>query len=165
MPGTSTVSVRSARETDFDELRRLWSALDELHAVIQPEFFAPPGPSGHRSRHELRRALTGAERALLVAERAGADGLAGAVHVRIYDAPRDPMIRAVRRAHVEDLIVDETLRRDGVGRELMHAAGQWAKRRGAEQLVLTVWCGNDAAEHFYQSLGYRTVNRVLSLDL
>jgi ribosomal protein S18 acetylase RimI-like enzyme len=104
---------------------------------------------------------------MLVAEggaRAGAAGpapLVGAVLVRLYDTPADPAMVVRRRAHIEALIVDKNHRRAGVGTGLMSAATSWARDRGAEEVVLTVWSGNDAAEAFYQRLGYRRISQAL----
>ena len=67
-----------------------------------------------------------------------------------------------RRAHVEALVVDQRHRRAGVGTALMDAATAWARARGADEIVLTVWAGNAAAEAFYQRLGYGVVSRALS---
>jgi ribosomal protein S18 acetylase RimI-like enzyme len=41
----------------------------------------------------------------------------------------------------------------------------WARRQGAAELVLTVWAGNDAAQAFYERLGYRELSRVLAAKL
>jgi ribosomal protein S18 acetylase RimI-like enzyme len=105
---------------------------------------------------------------MLVAEggaRTGAPGaappLVGAVLVRLYDTPADPAMVARRRAHIEALIVDQNHRRAGVGSALMNAVTTWARDRGAEEVVLTVWSGNEAAAAFYQRLGYRRISQAL----
>lgn len=86
----------------------------------------------------------------------------GAVLVRVYDTPSDPTMVPRRRAHVEALVVDEAHRRAGVGTALMEAVTAWARERGAVEVVLTVWAGNQAAEGFYQRLGYQVVSRALA---
>ncbi len=116
--------------------------------------------------------LADSQRCLLVAEWADhpeaghpGSGLAGAVDVRIYHTPDDRMLVQTRRGHVEELVVDRASRRRGVGRALMEAAADWCRRRGATQLLLTVWGGNDEASRFYDDLGYGEVNRVLGREL
>jgi GNAT superfamily N-acetyltransferase len=74
------------------------------------------------------------------------------------------MVRA-RRALVEELVVDSSHRRRGCGRALLDSVAAWARGRGARQLVLTVWEGNDGAEQFYAALGYRRISQVLGTDL
>jgi ribosomal protein S18 acetylase RimI-like enzyme len=99
--------------------------------------------------------------AVLVADGAGEETLAGAVLIRIYDTPPDPAMVPRRRAHVEALVVDLRHRRAGVGTALMEAATAWARARGATEIVLTVWSGNAEAEAFYQRLGYQVISRAL----
>ena len=43
----------------------------------------------------------------------------------------------------------------------MRAATEWAVERGAEEMVLTVWADNVAAEALYASLGYEPIARIL----
>jgi ribosomal protein S18 acetylase RimI-like enzyme len=69
---------------------------------------------------------------------------------------------AARRAHVEELVVAKGQRRRGCGRALAEAAGVWAREHGAQEVLLTVWEGNDAATRFYEALGWRQVSRVLA---
>ena len=66
-----------------------------------------------------------------------------------------------------DLFVDASVRRQGVGRRLMQAAGSLASATGAQRLVLSTADDNRAAQALYESLGYRrdTVFRHYELNL
>ncbi len=68
--------------------------------------------------------------------------------------------------YVQDLFVSGKLRGRGLGRELMEAVFARARRWGATYCKLAVYDDNQAAENFYQRLGFRvSVNeRVLLLD-
>jgi ribosomal protein S18 acetylase RimI-like enzyme len=147
---------------DYEALARLWSQVDALHARVRPDYFqAPAGEL--RSRRELQELLDTRDGAVLVS--VVGDGQAGQVvglvEVRLHDTPRDPHLAERRRAHVVDLVVDQSHRRRGLGRALMEAATSWARLRGATDLVLTVWAGNSEAEAFYRSLGYQSICHVL----
>ncbi|MDB4965572.1 MAG: GCN5-related N-acetyltransferase domain protein [Myxococcales bacterium] len=91
--------------------------------------------------------------------------MCGACHLQIYDTPVGHTMVPQRRGHIETLIVARRQRRLGCGRALMQAATTWARARGAGQLLLTVWSGNDDAERFYSALGYRSISQVLGSDL
>jgi ribosomal protein S18 acetylase RimI-like enzyme len=151
--------VRGASERDRQALAALWAELDALHASLHPGYFR----RGPRPESFFQEALGEKLRALIVAELDGS--LAGAVDVRLYDTPRNPLMTPARRAFVEDLVVTPSLRRRGIGRALMEAARAWGRARGAEELVLTVWAGNLEAEGFYARLGYRPLSQLLSLSL
>lgn len=153
------IAIRAASATDAAVLAGLWAELDRLHATLQPRFFR----AGARGERFLREALADPQRAILIAE--SAQVAVGAVEVRLYDTPSHPLMVQRRRAFVDDLVVAPAARRHGVGRALMEAAQRWARARGAEELVLTVWAGNTEAERFYARLGYRPLNTVLGLPL
>lgn len=157
--------MRPARAEDREALFALWDEAEALHAEVQPRFFRV-GDARRRAaerRARLERAIAARDEALLVAE--DRDGPGGLLHVQIYDTPASAMMVPARRAHVADLIVARRCRRRGCGRALMEACAAWARRRGAVELLLTVWAGNRGAERFYARLGYRRVSQVLGTAL
>jgi ribosomal protein S18 acetylase RimI-like enzyme len=159
-------SVRAAGEGDLDALSRLWHEADELHAGLSPGFFRRPevGRGRQRALDALRDSQESAHETILVAVD-GKDAVGGACHLQIYDTPIGHTLVSQRRGHIETLIVARAHRRRGLGRALMTAATEWARKQGAHQLLLTVWAGNTDAERFYAALGYRTISQVLGTDL
>lgn len=164
-----SVRVRPARPEDQAPLLALWHEVDELHGRIAPGFFA----AGERARafhppelsaRALLQSAASRTELLLVAEDARGRVL-GAVSGGLRDTPRSPSMRPCRRLHVETLVVSTAARRRGVGRRLMAAAETWGRRHDAEQVVLTVWTGNDEAAGFYRAMGYDPVSQVLAHDL
>jgi GNAT superfamily N-acetyltransferase len=64
------------------------------------------------------------------------------------------------RLYVVDLLyVRPAARGKGVADELMRAAAEYARTNGADVLELTVLEDNDAARHFYERLGFTTIER------
>jgi len=157
-------ALRRGRHEDWPGVQALLREVDELHAALAPSFFR----SAPRAELEWRRLLSDANALAAVAveesDRAGA-ALVGMVSARIYDTPAEPAMLPRRRAHVETLVVAARCRRRGIGRRLLSAASDWARARGAVEIVLTTWAGNDAADAFYERLGYRVLSRVLHAPL
>jgi ribosomal protein S18 acetylase RimI-like enzyme len=150
--------IRPASLADHEALSRLWAQVDALHARVRPDYFR--ASSGEpRSRLELEELLAARDSVVLVGVMD--EQVVGLVEVSLHDTPRDPRLAERRRAHVVDLVVDQALRRRGIGSDLMGAAVSWARQRGATDVVLTVWAGNSEAEAFYRSLGYEPICRVL----
>jgi ribosomal protein S18 acetylase RimI-like enzyme len=144
----------------------LWQEADELHAQLSPDFFRCPDVGGgqQRAASVFADAQDTSHEAILVAD--DCDGqVCGALHLLLYDTPMVATMTTQRRGHVESLIVAGAHRRSGCGSALMRAATEWARRSGATQLLLTVWAGNREAQRFYAALGYRTISRVLGIDL
>jgi ribosomal protein S18 acetylase RimI-like enzyme len=73
--------------------------------------------------------------------------------------------RTMRVLYVLDLLVDETLRGQGVGRELMKHAKDVAKARGAGELFWAVYKQNKLAKEFYRRLGAEKIEDVFFMTL
>jgi ribosomal protein S18 acetylase RimI-like enzyme len=138
--------------------------MDTLHARLLPGYFRrPPEELPARSRAEVERLLRSPDDRLRVAELAGE--VVGLCHAQVYDTPPQPALTPRRRTHLDSLVVAAHARRRGVGRRLVDDAAAWGRARGASELVLTVWAGNEAAERFYAALGFRSVNTVLAREV
>lgn len=61
--------------------------------------------------------------------------------------------------HVNNVASHQDFRRIGVGRSLMEAAIDEARRRGCLQVILEVRASNEAAQQLYRSLGFGFVGR------
>jgi ribosomal protein S18 acetylase RimI-like enzyme len=157
------VRIRPARPADHEALSALFREADTLHARILPGFFRRPARAAARARDDIEKILRSPDETILVAD--GDAGVVGLVHLQIYDTPAIATMVPKRRAHIDNLIVDEPARRGGIGRRLVDAATTWARERNAAEILLTVWAGNEAAEKFYAALGFGRVNSVLGRSL
>jgi ribosomal protein S18 acetylase RimI-like enzyme len=72
--------------------------------------------------------------------------------VQMY--PGFSSLSAARTYVLYDLFVDPAARRRGVGRDLMTAAAEEARRRGAVSLELSTARTNHGAQRLYESLGW-----------
>lgn len=59
-----------------------------------------------------------------------------------------------RHSHIFLLYVLPEYRRQGIGSTLMRVAEDYARQRGDRQITLQVFCKNQTAQQFYQSLEY-----------
>lgn len=158
----SSHRIRQARLADHLALCALWTQVDELHAAIRPDFFTC-GEEPARSKLYLDGLVDDPEQEILVAVRG--ETLLGLIHLQMYDTPRSSVFVDRRRAHVEDLVVDRSCRREGIGTSLLRAGEDWARKHQASQLVLTVWSGNAPGLGFYVEHGYRPVSQVFAKEL
>ena len=65
--------------------------------------------------------------------------------------------RAIRLLHVVDLYIQESARRQGVGRALMNAAAEACREGGGQGLFWSVYAPNKMAAEFYERLGARYI--------
>lgn len=133
---TGVDMIRSATIDDACEIARLSAQLGYPASV---EVFA----------ERLRRLLPLSTHDVLVAD-AGAGVLAGFVGVE-----RRLMIESWDRVEIVGLVVDATARRTGVGRRLVAAAEDWARRSGVDALFLRSNVLRPEAHPFYEGLGFQ----------
>ncbi|MCS0605168.1 GNAT family N-acetyltransferase [Streptomyces sp. LP11] len=137
--------LRAARPADDAELaaldRATWSP---LHAVVPaPE---PPYAPFFDERHQPAD--------YLVAERAGVPGSPARLVGYIRLAHPTPLASNAHVLAVQGFAVAEEARGLGVGRALVRAAVEEARRRGARRLTLRVLGHNTPARALYESEGF-----------
>ena len=98
---------------------------------------------------ELNRLVTSDSSTLLVARYPKKEGsIRGILCLTIYRVPTG------LRSIIEDVIVDEKLRRQGIGEALMRYAIELARQAGADGVSLTSNPQRDAANKLYQAMGF-----------
>jgi ribosomal protein S18 acetylase RimI-like enzyme len=106
----------------------------------------PPPTSG-----ELAEIASSEATILLVArdpERQGADAIVGSLTLALFRIPTG------LRAWIEDVVVDDSVRGQGVGEALNRCALEMARLRGARTVDLTSRPSRDAANRLYRRLGF-----------
>jgi ribosomal protein S18 acetylase RimI-like enzyme len=133
------VSVRRASLADLEALAPLFDAYRR--------FYGQPADLG-RARDWLHARISQGESTVLIAERDGA----AVGFVQLY-----PMFSSVRTARIwilNDLYVDTSTRRGGIGRALLGAAAAFARDDGAARLMLETGRDNAAARALYRAAGW-----------
>jgi aminoglycoside 6'-N-acetyltransferase I len=68
-------------------------------------------------------------------------------------------------ALIEELVVDEAARRQGVGRALIGAALDWARGQGCSEVEVSTDHDNTDAQAFYRQLGFDSEALLLEYEL
>ena len=122
---------------------------EELHEALQ-RLVPQLGP--HKippTWEELDLLIKSEASTLLVArEPDEKDPIAGVLCLSIYRVPTG------LRSIIEDVIVDQNMRRRGIGEALMQKAIDLAREVGAEGVSLTSNQKREAANRLYQSMGF-----------
>ena len=127
------VQIRPARSADAGELARLTS---QLGYPASSEVMAG----------RLERMLSGSTDRLLVAvDSAGILGWILGFRIQLLESEY--------RVEIGGLIVDESCRRQGVGRQLVKALEVWAKEQGVSELGVRCRVEREESHRFYESLG------------
>lgn len=63
--------------------------------------------------------------------------------------------------YIEAWYVDEQIRGQKIGRELVHNAEQWAREKGCFEMASDTWLDNEASISAHLKLGYEEVERLV----
>jgi ribosomal protein S18 acetylase RimI-like enzyme len=122
---------------------------EELHAALKS---LVPQLGAHKTSptfEELNKLVISESSTLLVARQSSeADPIVGILCLTIYRVPTG------LRSLIEDVIVDENARRQGIGEALVSYAIDLAKEAGADGVSLTSNPQRQAANQLYQSMGF-----------
>jgi len=130
-----TVEVVIVDEVD-DELVGAFAAL-----IPQLSSSSPPPTA-----QELAEIVSSPDSVLYLARHDGR--IVGSLTLAFYRIPTG------LKAWIEDVVVDESARGQGVGEALNNAAIDEARRRGAKHISLTSRAFRDTANRLYQRLGF-----------
>jgi predicted N-acetyltransferase YhbS len=143
---TSPVTIREARASDAPAIAPLLGELG--YPAASAEVVDRLAQLGN-----FQRAVA------FVAERNGV--VAGVATVHAF-----PSIHAATLvAWLTTLVVDSQLAGQGIGKQLVRAAEEWAREAGATRLSLTSGVQRTEAHAFYEHLGYKRTGVRLTRDL
>lgn len=132
-----STTIRPATAGDEDAILAL------IEELFKPPGARPPDYSRERARKGIRWALEQPHSDILLAcEGRELVGLAS-VYADIQS------IRYGPRCWLQDLVVAAGARRRGIGRKLLDAATEWAKKHGCTHLELASGTGRKDAHRFY----------------
>jgi ribosomal protein S18 acetylase RimI-like enzyme len=134
-----SVATRLATVADVERVAPLFDAYRQFYGLA---------PDLELAQWFLRERLSRGESVVLLAEHGGT----ALGFVQMY--PSFSSLSAARTYVLYDLFVDPAARQRGVGRRLMEAAAEEARRRGAVSLVLSTAKTNHRAQRLYESLGW-----------
>jgi ribosomal protein S18 acetylase RimI-like enzyme len=108
----------------------------------------------------LRTMIESPQYAILVAE-AGQGQVVGLLTM----SQRWTLWHAGPCALIEELVVDEGARRQGIGRALIQAALDWARAQGCSEVELSTEPDNLKAQAFYRRLGFESTALLLEYEM
>jgi ribosomal protein S18 acetylase RimI-like enzyme len=130
--------VRLATEEDAGDVARLMTGFRDWQGRKEP--------SDASIEQSVRRLIRDPNTEYLL----GGDPPAGVLQLRF----RHSVWTGTDDAHLEDLFVDESMRGSGLGRALVEAALERARRRGCARIELDANEANEPALRLYRSVGF-----------
>ena len=141
--------LRFAQEQDIPALNRLLRQVLEVHHSGRPDIFRPD--TKKYTDDELKNLLADSLSPIFVAE---VDGqVLGYAFCQLQEIRGSLLLHDRKSLYIDDLCVEESCRKQGVGRALLDHVTLFARERGCDSITLNVWALNETALGFYEKNG------------
>ena len=145
-------AIRPARAEDFPSILSL---LGQLTDAME----APVAALPERVAYNIQRFMQSPDHAVLVAERRG--DVLGLISLNIRRTLLNPRPVAL----IDELVVADSARGMGVGRQLIAEAVRYARQQGCCELEVGTERANTAAQAFYRECGFDQEHVLLEMEL
>jgi ribosomal protein S18 acetylase RimI-like enzyme len=156
------MNIRRAEPRDADALGRLGAMLMRTHYDFDPQRFLAPMEGSERGYASfLAGLLDSPDDCIFVAEDEGR--IAGYVFAAL-----EPLSWKELRGpagFIHDVVVFEEARGSGIGTQLIGAALEWLRDRGAPRAVLWTAAANAGAQRLFHRLGFRDTAIEMTIEL
>ena len=145
------MEIRFAKGQDVPGIIKLLQQVGRVHHEGRPDLFRAGAQKYGAS--QVLALLNSSKTPIFVAGEQDKGIGYGFCQVKIYD--HDPVIADHTEVYIDDLCVDENCRGQGIGKAIYNEICRYAKMRKASAVTLNVWCCNESAMGFYESLGLK----------
>ncbi len=149
----TSMKIRDALESDLTSMAQLLLIVHQLHVDAQPEIYREI--SLETAVEFLATRMAGKNTYLRVAE------LESELHAycsaELRCAPSIPLLRSRESIYLNEIVVQPTSRRRGVGQALMDNLREWTRQRGVDEIELDVGHFNSGAKAFFGRHGFEVL--------
>ena len=153
--------LREARPNDRKSLDELFHEELRYHRDLMPDIFKIPDVVVEESW--LESVLNDNITFLVVAEYS--EKIVGAILYKIVDQIGDIILKKRRFGYIEEMIVQESCRRKGIGEALLDHAVENLKAKHIKKIEINVWENNDIGIRFYEKYGLKTIRRRMKMEI
>lgn len=145
------IDVKRATKENLFEINKLLFQVASVHSSVRPDLFKK-GAKKYDDK-ELEKILSDDSTPVFVVELNGS--VVGYAFCVLKDYNGDKLMNDFKTVYIDDLCVDESFRRKGIGKILYDYVLNFATINGFNSVTLNVWADNKNALKFYESLGMR----------
>ena len=153
--------IRPALKNDLPRINELRHQVSELHYSARPDMFIPGFPQ--EISDYLQVMFNADDRQIIVAEMN--NQIVAFACLAEKTTPATPYRPARHYLEVDEIGVDESVRRQGVGRKLFEEIRCIAMKKGFKRIELNMWDFNEDALKFYEAIGFNTYRRYMEMEI
>ena len=155
------LTIRRAQEKDTARIGELLTQVAKVHELGRPDIFK--ADTRKYTDEELFILMQDESRPIFVAVD-DADEVVGYSFCVILEKGGHAL-KDMRTLYIDDLCVDASARRLGVGKALFDYVKDYAREIGCYNLTLNVWACNPGAMAFYEKLGMEMMKKEMETIL
>lgn len=140
--------IRPLTMADYDAFSALMQQLHRIHVEHRPDMYVPRDVL--YSPQDFEEMVSTDDHIAIGAEQAGK-----LVGICILSLKKRSFMVNQLSAYMEELVVEESLRHQGIATALFHEAERISREKGAVRLDLMVWDFNEGAKSLYEQLGMK----------
>lgn len=154
--------IRRACEKDIQRVAVLLRQVLEVHADGRPDIFV----HGKRkyTDEELRGIFADPSKPVFVAVDSN-DSVTGYAFCIFEETKGANCLHDMKTLYIDDICVDETLRRQHIATDLYNYVIAFAKENGCYHVTLNVWTSNPDAQRFYEAMGMKPLKTMMETIL
>jgi ribosomal protein S18 acetylase RimI-like enzyme len=153
--------LREATFADRMSLDALFREELIYHQGLMPEVFEIPGIV--LEEPWLKSILNDTNKFLIVSEQKGT--IVGAILYKLDTNPDDKIFKKRLYGYIEEMIVTQSLRGKGIGKELLNYAVNDLRAKNIDDIEINVWDNNTTGLKFYEKYGFKTIQRRMKMVL
>lgn len=150
--------IREAKEQDYKGNLQLYDEIALLHARALPQIFIK-ADMPFWNKEYISGIIESDNSVIFIAE--SDNTIIGLIEVEIRESPDIPIMVKRRYAYVDTIVVAETFRHTGIGKDLMRQVEKWALEKDISQIEFNVWDFNQNAMGFFNKLGYSPSRHIM----
>lgn len=144
--------IERAQIKDMEGINKLLKQVLMVHHNGRPDLFKA---DVKKYTDEELAAIIGDDRKPIFVARDDAGRVMGYAFCIYQQYVDNNILTDVRTLYIDDLCVDESLRGNGLGKQLYDYVLEFAKAQGFYNVTLNVWSCNEAAMKFYEKCGLK----------
>ncbi len=146
------LEIRKAEANDLDKIVELWTQLAGLHEDLSSRFKLVPD-AAYIWKDYIGKGMVRPDHRIVVA--AENDRIIGFANGSL--GMGSPVFEDRRHGTINDLYVEESHRRRGIGTLLVNDLMNWFREEGVSRAQTGFYLGNPLAKAFWSKLGFKSV--------
>ena len=152
------MNIRKATFDDLSEISRLLKQVLKVHSDGRSDIFK--AGTQKYTEDELKGIITNENTPIFVC--VDDEGrFAGYAFCVVQRTKNSNNLQDRNVLYIDDLCVDSTKRRMGIGKRLFEYVKDYATEHNFDAITLNVWCFNTPAMKFYESLGMKPLKTIM----